>query len=184
MTNTAIQVMDNNDLITISFEDLLKYHGHNMIGGVALAYKVMLWGFPKLTDGIPRRGSFTFLSGIGPVGEGVIDAVEMVMRVKTQGTLCLDWEQVSDKPGPLTPGGKGRYYFELGYAGKTLCLALRDGVVPQEFYDVSLIPGLRRKAGLDLSEQDISDLTRVRNNLSDAILSSAPDDLFYIVSCD
>ena len=119
--NQPIKIMDGKDVLTISYDDILKYHGHNMIGGVALAYKIMAWGLPKLTDDIPKRGGFYFLSGIGPGGEGVIDAVEMVMRVKTHNALCIDLNKVQDKPGPRTPGGNGRYYFELGYNGKILC---------------------------------------------------------------
>lgn len=54
-----IRVKDHNDIIEITYEDLLKYHGNQMIGGVALAFKMMLMTFPKICDDIPQRGNFT-----------------------------------------------------------------------------------------------------------------------------
>ena len=83
--NSPLRIKDGDDILTISYDDVVKYHGYSMIGGVALAYKIMLWGFPKLTDEIPERGHFSFLSGIGLGGQGVIDATEMVMRVRSKG---------------------------------------------------------------------------------------------------
>ena len=179
--NRPLQVRDGNDILTIYYEDLLKYHGHTFIGGVALAFKIMLWGFPKLTDEIPERGYFSFLSGIGLGGGGVIDATEMVMRVRSIGTLDLDLSKVQDKPGPRTPGGKGRYYFELGYKDKILCLAVKDGVVPQDFYYYSELPGKRKLAGLELTEEELAGVRRVRHELADAIMNNEPDDLFEVI---
>ena len=78
----GLKIYDESDLLEIQYEDLLKYHGHNMIGGVALAYKIMEFTFPMLTDSdnpIPKRGTFYFYSGIGAGGRGIIDSVEMVL---------------------------------------------------------------------------------------------------------
>ncbi len=179
--NSPLKVKDGNDILTISYDDVVKYHGHSMIGGVALAYKIMLWGFPKLTDEIPERGYFSFLSGIGLGGQGVIDATEMVMRVRSKGTLDLDLSKVQDKPAPPTPGGKGRYYFELGYKDKILCLAVKDGIVPKDFYYYSELPAQRRAAGEPMSDEDLAGLRRVRHELADAIMNNAPDDLLKVI---
>jgi hypothetical protein len=179
--NDDLRIRDGKDVLTISYDDLLKYHGHSMIGGVALAYKIMLWGLPKLTDEIPERGYFSFLSGIGKGGQGVIDATEMVMRVRSKGTLDLDLAKVQDKPAPATPGGKGRYYFELGYKDKILCLAVKSGVIPQDFYYYSELPGQHRLAGTEMSDEELAGLRRVRHELADAIMNNAPDDLLEVI---
>lgn len=179
--NAPLKVVDGTDVITITYDDLIKYHGHSMIGGVALAYKIMLWGFPKLTDEIPERGFFSFLSGIGQGGQGVIDAVEMVMRVRTNGALDLDLDKVADKPAPPTPGGKGKYYFELGYKDKTLCLAVKQGVIPQDFYFYSELPGKHRVAGTEMTAEELEGLRRVRHELADAIMNNEPDDLLEVI---
>lgn len=89
MIQEKIIVKDESDIIEITYDDILKYHGREMIGGAALAFKIMLMTFPKLCNEIPQRGRFSFYSGIGQNGKGIIDAVEMVMRVKTHGQLRL-----------------------------------------------------------------------------------------------
>ena len=113
MTEKVI-VKDQGDIIEITYDDILKYHGRQMIGGAALAFKIMLMTFPELCDDIPERGHFSFYSGIGKNGRGIIDAAEMVMRVKTYDSIRLDTEYSEDKLGQVAPGG-GRYYFEIGY---------------------------------------------------------------------
>lgn len=177
-----IVVKDGDAILFIGYEDLLKYHGHNMIGGVALAYRIMLWGFPQLTKEIPERGKFYFYSGIGPGGQGVIDAVEMVMRVKTHGELVLDKSLAMDKPGAYCPGG-GHYYFELGYDGKKLCLGVKDGVIPDEFIKMSEFAGEKKEQGLVLSYEETKYLHNLRHQLSEAIIASEPEDLFFVISC-
>ena len=72
MNTEKILVRDNDDIIEITYEDILKYHGKQMIGGAALAFKIMLMTFPKLSDDIPKRGDFSFYSGIGANGRGII----------------------------------------------------------------------------------------------------------------
>lgn len=175
-----ISIYDGEDLIEISFDDLLKYHGHNMIGGVALAYRIMLWTFPKLSDSIPVRGSFSFLSGIGPNGLGVIDSVEMVLRVKTNGTLETDLSLVQDKPAPKTPG-KGRYYFEISYQGRKIALALKDNLVPEEFYHYSALAHEYKDKNQELPADIASALRQARHNVAETILQANDEDLFVLV---
>ena len=90
MTQEKILVKDREDIVEITYADILKYHGKEMIGGAALAFKIMLMTFPKLTDEIPQRGKFNFYSGIGKNGRGIIDATEMVMRVRTHNQIKDD----------------------------------------------------------------------------------------------
>jgi hypothetical protein len=179
----CITVKDGDAILHIGYEDLIKYHGYNMIGGVALAYKIMLWGFPKLTDQVPERGKFYFYSGIGPGGQGVIDAVEMVMRVKTYNSLGLDKSWSIDKPGAYCPGG-GHYYFEIGYDGKKLCLGVKDGVIPSEFIRMSELAGSKTVAGELLNDEEIAYLHELRYQLSEAVIASEAEDLFFMISCE
>ena len=51
MTEKVI-VKDFDDIVEITYNDILKYHGRQMIGGAALAFKIMLMTFPKLSDEI------------------------------------------------------------------------------------------------------------------------------------
>ncbi len=182
-TLPCISIRDGKDIINIDYEDLIKYHGYNMIGGVALAYKILLWGIPKLTDDVPERGKFYFYSGIGPGGQGVIDAVEMALRVKTKDCLGLDKSWSMDKPGAYCPGG-GHYYFELGYDGKKLCLGVRDGIIPSEFIRMSELAGMKNKDSVPLTKDEFDYLHRLRKELSEAVIAADPDDLFFVISCE
>ena len=91
MAQEKVIVRDNDDIIEITYDDILKYHGRQMIGGAALAFKIMLMTFPKLSDEISQRGNFSFYSGIGQNGRGIIDATEMVMRVRHYDKLRLEY---------------------------------------------------------------------------------------------
>ena len=46
----TIQVIDNNQVLTISMEDILKYHGGLLPGGCAQAFQAMRAGFAKLSN--------------------------------------------------------------------------------------------------------------------------------------
>ncbi len=179
----SISIKDREAILNIGYEDLIKYHGYNMIGGVALAYRIMLWGIPKLTDQVPERGKFYFYSGIGSGGQGVIDSVEMVLRVKTYNSLGLDKSYSMDKPGAYCPGG-GHYYFEIGYDAKKLCLGVKDGVVPSEFIRMSELAGKKNQTGEPLTDEETTYLHRLRHELSEAIIAADPEDLFFVISCE
>ena len=176
-----VKVKDQNDIIEITYEDLLKYHGNQMLGGVALAFKIMIMTFPKLCDEIPQRGNFSFYSGIGCNGKGIIDATEMVMRVKTHDKLRLDTEYSDDKLGQLAPGG-GRYYFEIGYNEKLIKLYLKEGIIPNEFIEYSKLSHRCKAENVPMKEEDQERLLFLRKELAKSIIQSKPEDLFVIMS--
>lgn len=175
-----ITVKDNEDIIEITYEDILKYHGKQMIGGAALAFKIMLMTFPKLCDEIPVRGNFHFYSGIGCNGRGIIDAAEMVMRVKTYDQLSLDLSYCEEKPGQVAPNG-GRYYFEIGYQEKSIQLYLKEGIIPEEFMEYSKLANQYKQTNTPMKEEDQQKLLSLRQALANSIMESKPEDLFVIL---
>ena len=179
MTEKVI-VKDFDDIVEITYDDILKYHGRQMIGGAALAFKIMLMTFPKLSDEIPQRGHFNFYSGIGKNGRGIIDAAEMVMRVKTNDQIRLDLEYSEDKLGQVAPGG-GRYYFEIGYKDKMIKLYLKEGIIPEEFIAYSKLSHKCKAENVDMAEKDQAKLLLLRQQLADSIMASKPEDLFVIM---
>ena len=46
MIQEKVIVKDQDDIIEITYDDILKYHGREMIGGALLAFKIMLNDFP------------------------------------------------------------------------------------------------------------------------------------------
>lgn len=130
---TTLVVLDHGDEISISFDDLLKYHGRSSVAGVAHAFKAMERAFPLLSpDGPPARADLTVESGFP--GGGARDAFEMVTRAVTEDRyqLAPDRESVD---APEAPGG--RFFFRLGYRDEVVELVLRAGHVSEEFLQLA-----------------------------------------------
>lgn len=177
---TGILIKDREAIIEIFYEDILKYHGGEMVGGVALAYRLFKWALPKLSDEPPKRGDVWFYSGLGENAKGIADTAEMVLRARTHGLLRLDVDYSADKPGPPAPGG-GRYYFELGTEEKKLSIVLKDGLIPDEFWDCSRLAHHCKAAGRKMTREEKDNLTRVRRELAAALMSLDGNDLFQLV---
>lgn len=130
---TTLVVLDQGESISITFDDLLKYHGRSSIAGVAHAFKAMERAFPLLSPaGPPDRADITVESGFP--GGGARDAFEMVTRAVTDDRYRLAPE-AAGAGAPEAPGG--HFYFRLGYRGAAVDLVLRAGLVPAEFLEVA-----------------------------------------------
>jgi hypothetical protein len=175
-----IQIRDQQDLLGFDFDDLIKYHGRFNIGGVAMAFRVLAEGFARLSPTEPpERSQIAFKSGLGEKGTGVIDAVEMVTRAKTHGRLTLEQTWLAGKPGPATPDGRGKYYFELTVDDKQLGFELRSGLIPAEFIELT-----RKLHAQTITESELQRLRQIKEHLAPAILAAPFADLFHIHMID
>ncbi len=126
---TTLVVLDQGESISISFDELLKYHGRSSIAGVAHAFKAMERAFPLLSPGEPpERYDITVESGFP--GGGARDAFEMVTRAVTGDRYRLASEPAGAE-APEAPGG--HFFFRLGYREAVVELVLRAGLVPEDF---------------------------------------------------
>src|SRR5215212_3955105 len=126
---TTLVVLDHGESVSISFDDLLKYHGRSSIAGVAHAFKAMERALPLLSPGEPpERYEITVESGFP--GGGARDAFEMVTRAVTGDRYQLTSAPASVE-APEAPGG--HFFFRLGYRGSLVDLVLRPGLVPDDF---------------------------------------------------
>lgn len=139
-----LEVLDHGELVSISFDELLKYHGTSSIGGVAHGFKVMERALPILGDGQPLERYDTHFETAFP-GPGARDAFEMVTRAVTGGRYRVTPE-LAGGHAPIAP--EGRYFFRLGYGGRTVDLTLRDGYVSDEFIQLA-----RREARTPAEEE-------------------------------
>ena len=115
---TTLVVLDQGEPVSISFDDLLKYHGRSSIAGVAHAFKAMERAFPLLSPGgPPERHDITVESGFP--GGGARDAFEMVTRAVTGDRYRLVSEPLGVE-APEAPGG--HFFFRLGYRGTVVDL--------------------------------------------------------------
>ena len=130
---TTLVVLDQGQSISISFDDLLKYHGRSSIAGVAHAFKAMERAFPLLSPGEPpERYDITVESGFP--GGGARDAFEMVTRAVTGDRFRLA-SVPAGAEAPKAPGG--HFFFRLGYRGTVVDLVARAWLVPEEFLELA-----------------------------------------------
>jgi len=132
---TTLEVLDHGELISFSFDDLLKYHGTSSIGGVAHGFKVMERALPILGAGQPPERYEIDVETEFP-GPGARDAFEMVTRAVTGGRYRVA-PDLGGGRAPTAP--EGRYFFRLGYRGATVDLTLRDGYVSDEFIQLAQV---------------------------------------------
>jgi len=126
-------VRDHGDVISVSFDDIVKYHGRSSIAGAAHAFKAMERAFPLLSpDQPPDRRLVEVDSGFP--GGGARDAFEMVTRAVT-GDRYRVAPELAGAGVPEAPGG--HFFFRLRYGTAVVDLTLRDGLVPPEFLAVA-----------------------------------------------
>lgn len=172
-----LTIMDRDTVLQIYYEDMIKYHGRFHIGGVAVAFKVLELGFARfLPPGkIPVRGKFAFASGLGEAATGVLDGVEMVTRARSRGQMTASTSLGQGVKAPETPNG-GKFYFELSYEGRTLGMALKDGLVPPEFFSLSK---QAMEGGLDSDGK--RRLQEAKEELAASLMSHPAQDLFNCI---
>lgn len=171
-----IKVKDHGTVLEISFEDMIKYHGRFNIGGVALAFKSLELGLAKLVPAgaVPERNQISFASALGESATGVIDGVEMATRAVSRCTLSADIAFGRDIDAPANPDG-GKFYFEIGYAGAKIGLALKEGLIPEEFTGLLMIAMSRH---LNAGEQQR--LQEVKEEIATKVMATEAEDLFDI----
>jgi hypothetical protein len=134
---TTLAVLDQGESISISFDDVLKYHGRSSIAGVAHAFKAMERAFPLLSPGQPpERYDITVESGFP--GGGARDAFEMVTRAVTGDRYRLasgSSAAAAAAKAPEAPGG--HFFFRLGCRGTVVDLVLRPGLIADEFLQLA-----------------------------------------------
>lgn len=131
----TITVRESGKNLTFSFDDINAYHGGGFPGGVVHGLKAMQAAFPQLSDMPLERREVTLRTAFS--GPGGRDAVEMVLRVLTDGRLILDrsiggGNVISDPPGP--------YVWRFTYRGKTAEATIRPGHVREEFVTLGAKP--------------------------------------------
>lgn len=176
MMEKYIRVKDHGTVLEISYEDMIKYHGRLNIGGVALAFKALELGLAKLlpAGAIPERNKISFVSALGEDATGVLDGVEMATRAGSRGSLSADIAIGRDIDAPTNPDG-GKFYFELTYDGAKLGLAVKTGLIPEEFTGLLMIAMSR-----SLTDGELHRLQEVKEEIAATLMSSEAEDLFNL----
>ena len=129
----SIAVEERGRTITFTFDEVMRYHGVDSPGGVAMAFKVMQRAFAALCpDGPPDRRSVTVRTAFR--GPGARDGFEAVTRAVTDGRYTVDRSLVRPDRGRLLED----FVFVVGVGDKAAAtLLLRDGFVTEAFIDLA-----------------------------------------------
>ena len=162
-----LEVLDHGELITFSFEDLLKYHGRSAIGGVAHGFKVMERALPLLAAGQPPE---RYDIGVETAFEGgdERDAIEMVTRARTGGQYRIDPDLAGDD---VPPSPNGRYFFRFVYReGTRVDLSLRPGLVREELLE------LVRRGAVTRAEEER--LVWLKEDMAERLMSLPAEEVY------
>jgi hypothetical protein len=163
----TIVVLDQGEPLAFSFDDLMKYHGPGSPGGVAHAFKVLERALPLLDPGgVPERREIMVRTAFG--GPGARDAFELVTRAVTGDRYVLDPALERSERGRTLE----RFVFRLGYRGRSVTLAVREGYVTDEFID------LARREGRTAEEE--ARLTVLKREMADRVMSRAAMDVYDV----
>lgn len=161
----SITVAENGAPITITFEDLLKYHGKGFPGGVVHALKAMQAAFPLFGDEMVERREISIETAFS--GPGGRDAMEMITRVVTGERLTVDRSLggvnvIDEHPGP--------YLWRFTYRGKTVEAVIRPGHVREEF--------VRLGATAGRTEAQEERLTELKAEMANRLLPLDPREVY------
>lgn len=165
----TLDVLDGPTLVSLGFEDLVKYHGRASIGGLALGFKALERGLPLLAGGAPplRRRIEVQVAFDGP---GSRDGFEMVTRAVTDNRYSV----VPELAGPGAPEApQGHFVFRLVYEDAVVTLTLRPGLVGEDFNV------LVRRQDRTPAEEDM--LVQMKEDLAARLLGLRADEVY---SCD
>jgi hypothetical protein len=130
--NALIAVLDEEQELTFSLQDMLRYSGHGSPGGVAHAFKVLERAVALLAPGsLPERREISIATPFG--GPGARDAFELVTRAVTDGRYEIDPSLARPEHGRT----RERFVFRLRYGGRAVTLTLREGFVTEEFVQLA-----------------------------------------------
>lgn len=164
-TTPNIIVTEQGQTLEYSFNDLVKYHGYQFLGGVAHAFQVMHACFPLL-DSKPLERKLIRLETAFP-GPGGRDAFEMVTRMVSEGRYHLDQTLA---PNDVIRSPQGAYFFRLHYGDKTVEATLKPGFIDREFIQ------LAQKA--DRNEQQNNRLEQLKIDMTKRLLSKPAREVY------
>lgn len=166
MTDT-LDVLDRGRPLSFAVDDLMNYHGPSFPGGVAHAFKVLQRALPLLSpDGRPERREVTVRTAF--TGPGARDGFELVTHAVTEDRYTVDPALERPERGRTLE----RYVFGLGYRDRAVTLILREGLVREEFIDLS------RKQGRTVDEE--GRLTVLKQEMADRLLATAATDVYDV----
>lgn len=168
MNQDILAVQEHGRSIEYTYADLVKYHGYGFPGGVALAFKAMQCALPLFTDGYPPERNEIALDTAFP-GPGARDGFEMVTRMVSGGRYHVDFA-IAAPEVPKSPTGS--YFFRFKYRDRVVDLALRPGIVREEF--------LRLSRQAERTTDETARLEELKVDMADRLMAQPAEALFDV----
>lgn len=149
----------------------MRYHGGGSPGGVAQAFKVLERALPLLSpDEPPQRREISIRTPF--TGPGFRDAIEMVTRAVTGDRFVID----KDLAQPDLGRSREQFVFHVSYRNRTVVLAIREGLVRDDFIDL-----LRNPARTP--EQD-AHFETLKRDFADRLMAGSATDAYDVQLAD
>jgi hypothetical protein len=156
------------------YQDISAYHGGRYPAGTALGQKALELAHSLL---FPEGGRF--VRGECSVqtpfaGKGFEDALEMVLRCTTLGRYTFDLDMPVPQ-GTVPAPVRGKFFYRFSQGDGYVELAVKPGLVPEEFYKVS--EDLHWKRVPPEAEEQAMEL---RRKIEAALMGMEPADIFHV----
>lgn len=165
----TLAMLGEEEPITIHFSALAAYHGQSALAMLAITFQGLRASLQRLSLGsLLSRPEVSVVSG--HPGPGVRDAFEFVTRASTRGAYVVDRSLPRSR---LNSKANLSYSFRVFARGRTVEAALREGILPQRFFDL-----------FELVAADSSyaaELSALKRTIAADALGSNPEDLFDII---
>lgn len=169
MENLGIQIKNDEEIITISYESLKQYHQDTNYAMLAITFKGLQGAF-KLLENIPNRKSIKVLSA--HPGTGVRDTFEFVTRVVTNNNFTLDCALPYANYNPHKQMG---YYFEVSDGTRTVKLTLKENILQSKFFEFF---GKSQKQ--TLTKEEIKEFNDLKKSIEKDTLEKSPNEIFEL----
>lgn len=165
---SVLKIRDALGELTLTYEEMCKYHGKDFLGGVALAFKVLELAFNMVLQPgqVPERAKIRLVLGLNP--PGILDGFEYLTRAVTQQRIVINKN--------IEKGVKsnfGHYYFEVHYEDIMISMWLKENLLPEGFTDLAA-----KCLGGKADEEDMQRWKKHKLELGESIMTSSPSDLF------
>ncbi len=165
MNQDVIEVLENGRTIRFTFEDLMRYHGNLLPGGVAHGFKSLQAALVLLEAEKNAERREIGVATAFP-GSGARDAIEMVTRAVSREQYFIDESLALPSRGFLSP-----YVFRFTYRSRNVTLQVREGMVRADFRALSALGNSRT------AEQE-TQLVALRQEMADRLKALPPLEVY------
>lgn len=168
-----LTVRDQDGLVAIGRDDLVRYAGPGQIVATALCFRLFARAFADLSPAEPPyRDSIRVL--VGFPGPGILDCIEMITRARTRDRLTIDTDA---GPPEALPAIIGRFYFEIAVG-----TAVRGYRLAEGYFTEAFVEQIRRHQDGQGTIAELAAYQTAKHVLIGRLLGAADEALFH--SCE